>query len=77
MISLSYSCSKCEYSTGVLNDAQEHSNSTQHHIKVQGFLTPTTTPVADLDSLRQNAAVKRMRESAILRLARDKGLLGK
>lgn len=77
MISLYYSCSKCEYSTGVLNDAQEHSNSTQHHIHIKGFLTPTTAPVADLETLRHNAAVKRMKESAILRIARDKGLLGK
>lgn len=73
MISMSYSC-RCGWRSAVLNDAQDHANSTFHHVDLHGFITPNKLPVANTQSIEE-AARKRAKESAILRAARDKGLL--
>lgn len=75
MISLSYSC-RCGFASSILDDAQDHSNSTQHHVSIVGFMTPTKSPVANIHAVEERHKA-RVREATIMRLARDKGLLKK
>ena len=75
MISLRYSCA-CGFATGVLNDAQDHANATEHHVQITGFMTANKAPVADLRALEERARTK-ARENEIMRRARDRGLLKK
>lgn len=74
MITLNYSC-KCGYVSSILDDAQKHVNATRHHIDVSGFLTPNITLVKAAQEGAPEAVKERARENAILRAARDRGLL--
>lgn len=72
MITMSYAC-KCGYATGVLDAAQQHSNATRHHVEIHGFLTPNAVPA--IIGPTPEAIKQKLREAAILRAAREKGLL--
>lgn len=73
MISLNYVC-RCGWKSGILDSAQAHANATSHTVSVQGTITsnkpdePVLTTIAD-------RAKNTAREAAILRAARDRGLL--
>lgn len=71
MISLTYFC-KCGWRSPVLDNAQAHADTTGHVVTVTGSITSTKT--FDAKQIAKTAAEK-AREAAILRAARDRGLL--
>lgn len=75
MISLNYACSKCTFKTSVLTDAQDHSNDTRHHITLSGFMSPNQEPKSTVVYDPEAAHMKRAKDAAIMRAARDKGLV--
>lgn len=73
-ISLSYACT-CGFSTGFLEDAQEHVNKTVGHlIHVRGTIS-ANVPQVDPTAIAASAQ-KKMEDAEILRIARDRGLIG-
>lgn len=74
MMAFSYSCTQCEWKSGVLDAAQTHAN-TGHVVAVHGTIT-SNKPVVDLTAISASAEQK-MREAEILRRARDLGLGGR
>lgn len=74
MISMSYFCTKCGYKTAILDDAQDHTNETTHHMGINGFITPNKITI-DKEAIRASAQASRARDTAILRLAKEKGLV--
>lgn len=74
MISMSYSCTKCEFRSALLEDAQEHANSTRHHLDIKGFISPNGLPKS-VDARIELQARERAKQSAILRLAKERGLV--
>ena len=84
MIRVAFSCAQCAWSrvgatTGPMLEAQDHANQTGHVIRVSGQVDDRVMVVKSPEpaDLSAQAALRRARESAILRLARDKGLLKK
>lgn len=72
MISLTYSCT-CGFKTAILTAAQEHADQTQHIIDIRGSLTAQKPPKAD--TAIEKSARDRALRNAILRAARDRGLI--
>lgn len=73
-ITMSYSCS-CGFHTGILDDAQKHANWEGHYLDIHGCLSPTVeTPLKLKGDITAQARAK-ARDAAILRAARDRGLL--
>jgi hypothetical protein len=76
-ITLFYYCD-CGMDTATLDVAQQHANDHRndptHVVRVEGTITANAAAVADVVQIEQ-AAAQRLRESAIMRAARDKGLL--
>lgn len=73
MITLTYSC-KCGWQSVILDDAQEHSNLTRHKVEIVGSLTPNKAIPTTYVDIEERARA-RARESAILRIAKEKGLV--
>ena len=71
MISLTYSCT-CGFKTPILTSAQEHADTTQHVVEVRGSITSQKRPKA---VQIEQAARDRALNAAILRAARDRGLI--
>lgn len=73
-ITLSYSCS-CGFHSGILDDAQKHANWEGHYVDVSGCMTPTVeTPLKLKGDITAQARAK-AKDAAIMRAARDRGLL--
>jgi hypothetical protein len=70
-ITLFYAC-KCGFSSGALEKAEQHAQTTSHVVNITGTLTPKIT--LDVEAISASAAEK-ARDSAVLRAARDRGLL--
>jgi hypothetical protein len=89
MISLSYSCTKCAFATGMLVDAQEHADFADHTLNVRGSLTSSRPRVAPVvrtatkserpkrpkkqQSTKMSAAARAAFEKAVLARARREG----
>lgn len=72
MIQLSYRCA-CGAKTSDLDTAQKHADATGHVVTISGSMT-SREPVVSSTKIAESAE-RKMREAAILRLARDRGLL--
>jgi hypothetical protein len=71
-ISLHYTC-ECGATTAHLDEAQAHANEDGHVVRVSGTLT-SNVPVISATAIAK-AAEGKARDAAILRAARDRGLL--
>src|SRR5678815_807109 len=69
-ISLSYSCTECEYHSHSLQLAQQHSDSHGHVLAVHGEMTPRE-PIVDATAIADSARVK-LRNSLILQEAKKR-----
>lgn len=74
-MTFSYSCTECNWKSGVLDAAQRHANNTGHVVDINGSLT-ANRPTVDITAISASAEEK-MREGEILRRARDLGLVGR
>ena len=72
MISMHYSC-KCAWSSGVLDEAIEHSDKTGHFVHIDGTITPQEH-TAVLKTIGASAA-RRAYEFEVMRRARERGLV--
>lgn len=71
-IHMVYECG-CGYSSHILNDAQAHANTTGHPVRIVGSLTAN---VQFFDTVAiEKAAEQRARDSAVMRAAKERGLL--
>lgn len=74
-ITMDYRCTQCSYASALLDDAQAHANDTTHTLRIHGSLTPNKI-IYDIVAI-ERAAERKMRDAAIMREARDRGLLPK
>lgn len=75
MISLLYLCASCaQFETSDLDSAQRHADTTGHTVRVSGTITPRV--YRQTNTLFDSAATSdKVRDNAVLRAARDRGLL--
>ncbi len=72
-IQMTYRCN-CGYATPILDNAIKHSNTTRHTVMITGGITPSEESRVwkyDADA----SAMQRAREAAILRTAKERGLI--
>lgn len=74
MIRLHYKCSVCTFSSSMMNDAQEHANIMRHALDISGEMTANAESLHLSDALSPSLAAK-VREDAVMRLAKQKGLI--
>ena len=74
-IRLAYTCKDCSAlrHSQQMDEAQKHANETDHEIMVSGVLT-STKPKISPGAIAESAAQK-LRDGAVMRAARDRGLL--
>lgn len=76
MISLTYECGVCDFSTFSLNDAQEHCNASLHTVDVRGTITSNASKVVTQQFVNEQLR-RETRDQMIMRRAKQKGLVKK
>lgn len=74
-IQMTYACTECAFKTVELDAAQLHADRQQHVVGIRGTIT-ARAPLFDKEQIEASAREKAF-NSALLRAARDRGLLPK